>query len=73
MRVACRKKFQEARLMQRILPDIADVLNVDEVAAAADDPAWDAESSAPASLWDPGASAADGRMEGGVNYGPADA
>ena len=28
MRVACRRKFQEVRLMQRIIPDIADVLDV---------------------------------------------
>jgi CRISPR-associated protein Cas1 len=72
MRIACRRKFQEARLMQRVLPDIAEVLNVDEAPAAADAAVWDTESSAPASLWDPGTST-DGRVEGGVNYGPADA
>ena len=68
MRVACRRKFQETRLMQHILPDIADVLDVPGLAAATDDPAWDADSAAPGGLWDPGQS--EGRAEGGVNYGP---
>src|SRR5207249_1346111 len=67
MRVACRRKFQESRLMQRILPDIADVLNVRGVAAAVEETVWDADSAAPGGLWSP-----DGRVEGGVNYGSAD-
>jgi len=74
MRVACRRKFQEARLMQRILPDIADVLDVGELPLPADEPAWDAESAAPGALWEPdGPTGPEGRVEGGVNYGPDDA
>lgn len=74
MRIACRQKFQQARLMQRILPDIADVLNVDPQSAETDDPAWDTESSAPGALWDPeDKPGPEGRTQGGVNYGPDDA
>jgi CRISP-associated protein Cas1 len=73
MRVACRRKFQETRLMQRILPDIAEVLNVADWPAAADDPAWDVESAAPGALWEPPEPAGpEGRIEGGVNYGSDD-
>lgn len=74
MRVACRKKFQEARLMQRILPDIAELLDVSAVAESHDDPAWDGESASPGALWDPDPSdQSEDRTEGGVNYGPDDA
>jgi CRISPR-associated protein Cas1 len=74
MRIACRQKFQEARLMQRIIPDIVDVLHVTDVAEAQDDPAWDGESSAPGALWNPDApDRAEGRTEGGINYGDDDA
>lgn len=72
-RVACRQKFQDARLMQRILPDIADLFDAAGLPATADDPAFDAESSAPGALWDPdGAANPDQETEGGVNYGPDD-
>lgn len=67
MRAACRRKFQETRLMQRILPDVADLMDLAGLPIEADDPAWDTESSAPGALW--GADA-EGRTEGGVNYGP---
>ncbi len=74
MRIACRRKFLETRLMHRIIPDIVDVLDVPDVSPAPDDPAWDHESSAPGALWDPGATGgSEGRTEGGVNYGPDDA
>ena len=74
MRIACRQKFREARLMQRIIPDIVDVLHVADVAEAQDDPAWDGESSAPGALWNPDPSdQSDDRTEGGINYGPDDA
>lgn len=74
MRIACRQQFHKARLMQRILPDIADVLDVTDVDALHDDPAWDNESSAPGALWNPNASdQSEGRTKGGVNYGPDDA
>ena len=71
MRVACRRKFQEARLMQRILPDIAELLDLQGLPAITDEAAWDTESSAPGALWDPETKGAgEPRVEGGVNYGP---
>lgn len=74
MRIACRQKFQEARLMQRIIPDIVDVLHVADVAEVQDDPAWDVESSVPGALWNPDPSdQSEDRTEGGINYGPHDA
>ena len=74
MRIACRRKFQEARLMQRILPDVADVLNVGDLAIQPNDPAWDADGAAPGALWNvEGAIPMEERVEGGVNYGPDDA
>lgn len=73
MRAACRRKFQETRLMQRILPDIAELLDLKGLPDVADDPAWNTESSAPGALWEPGgATDAEARVEGGVNYGPDD-
>jgi len=73
MRFACRQKFRDARLMQRILPDIADLLAVDAPEGAADDPDWDVDSAAPGALWDPDqATGTDGFAAGGVNYGPDD-
>ncbi len=74
MRIACRNQFREARLMQRIIPDIADVLTVEGPSAAEDDPTWDADAAAPGGLWDPdGSTGTEGRTDGGVNYGSDDA
>jgi len=74
MRTACREKFQEMRLMQRVLPDVADVLDVGDSPALTNDPAWEAEAAAPGALWDPAAATGtEGRVEGGVNYGADDA
>ncbi len=74
MRIACREKFRQARLMQRIIPDIEDVFNVGEASAATDDAAWDMDPAAPVALWDPNrATGTEGRTEGGVNYGSDDA
>ena len=71
MRIACRRRFRDGRLMQRILPDIADLFDLSGLPELVDDPAWDEESSSPGALWDPEAGGpADGRAEGGVNYGP---
>lgn len=73
MRTACRLKFQEARLMQRIIPDIAEVLDVGDKVLPTDDPSWDAEIAAPGALWDPDSSAGgEGRTGGGINYGVDD-
>ena len=74
MRDACRNKIREARLMQRILPDIAAVLDIDNVSEwLNDDPQWDVEAAAPSGLWDPSVPAADGScVDGGTNYGTDD-
>lgn len=51
VRQACRKKFKEARLLERILPDIDDLLGVDSSFIPPEgDP--DSETSLPAPLWD---------------------
>lgn len=71
MRMACRRKFQESRLMQRILPDVVDVLDASGVPDVRDDPVWDADGAAPGALWDP-SQGRDGRVEGGANYGDPD-
>jgi len=74
VRIACRRKFQEARLMQRILPDIADLFDLAGLPAIPDDLAWDSEAALPGVLWEPGnRDGADRHAQGGVNYGPADA
>jgi CRISPR-associated protein Cas1 len=74
MRIACRRKFLEARLMQRILPDIVNLFDLAGLPVATDDPSWDAESGLPGALWDPGApDRPDGRAQGGMNYGSPDA
>ncbi len=73
MRIACRRKFQEARLMQRILPDIADLLDASGLPAVNDDSEWDADPSAPGSLWNRGSPEISGAdIPGGVNYGSDD-
>lgn len=72
MRTACRQKFRDARLMQRILPDIAELLAIDP-SEDADDPDWDVDAAAPGPLWDPDqATGTDGFAAGGVNYGADD-
>jgi CRISPR-associated protein Cas1 len=73
MRTVCRSKFREGRVMQRILPDIAELFDLAGLPAATDDLTWDNESAAPGALWNPDASdRLEGRAPGGVNYGPAD-
>ncbi len=74
MRTTCRQTFRNARLMQRILTDIRDVLDVDEAAPAADDEEWDSDPAAPGDLWAPeDQTASGGFASGGVNYGSDDA
>jgi CRISPR-associated protein Cas1 len=51
VRLGCRQKFKEARLLERILPDIDDLLGVDSSLIPAEgDP--DYETSLPGTLWD---------------------
>jgi len=71
MRTTCRQKFQDTRLMQRILPDIVELFDSTGLPVVTDDPVWDTETSAPGALWNPSVSdQSEGRSEGGVNYGP---
>jgi len=52
VRKACREAFTEHRLLKRILPDIADVLDISESTLAAGYAA-DADAARPEPLWDP--------------------
>jgi CRISPR-associated protein Cas1 len=51
VRIACRDRFREARLMERILPDIAKALDVPRKEVAKDEFSTDA--ARPAELWEP--------------------
>jgi CRISPR-associated protein Cas1 len=51
VRLSCRDRFREARLMERVLPDIAKALDVPEKEPAQDEFAADA--ALPAGLWQP--------------------
>jgi CRISPR-associated protein Cas1 len=66
-RLACRDRFRSTRLLQRVIPDIEWVLNVDTSVRI--DEGYDTDQAAPGRLWDP--SAPDG-VEGGQNYGSDD-
>ena len=72
IRIACRDAFKATRLLARIVPDIARVLDVegtsplpanDEEQDRSSD--IDADPALPGSLWDPDA----GQVDGGQNYG----
>jgi len=69
MRAGCRQKFQDARIMQRILPDIAELLETAGLPMLSDDPTYDSESSTPGALWNPDDIAhINQEIPGGVNY-----
>jgi len=51
VRISCRDRFREARLMERILPDIAKALDVPEKELAEDE--FAADGALPAGLWQP--------------------
>lgn len=64
VRKACRDAFREARLLERIVPDLHSVLNLDEnQQLAGEQSAFDSDEAAPGGLWDPAA----GQVPGGVN------
>lgn len=67
-RTACRDAFLRAKILQRVLPDIARALAIDEPLETAGAPDMDQEQAVPGSLWDP----EKGAVEGGVNYGGDD-
>jgi CRISPR-associated protein Cas1 len=51
VRISCRDRFREARLMERVLPDIAKALDVPEKERAEDE--FAADGAMPAGLWQP--------------------
>lgn len=64
-RRACRDRFRESRLLQRIVPDINRALGAAPQALV--DADFDADQAAPGSLWDD----REGEVAGGVNHGEA--
>lgn len=65
-RLACRDRFRETRLLERILPDVQRVLGMKpEVARLYD---LSADAPAESRLWDP----VTGEVPGGTNHGPED-
>lgn len=52
-RLACRDRFRETKLLQRIVPDIERVLGPLTPEEAADEAATDADPTAPHALWEP--------------------
>lgn len=69
MRQACRDLFAQRRLMERIIPDIHDVLNVEPAGQTPEDLDWEEDPARPGALWSPDEEQA---SEGGVNYGDPD-
>lgn len=67
IRRACRDVFHDARLLQRIIPDIERALSVLSPSENAEKD-FDSEDALPGGLWDPLA----GEMEGGVNWATAE-
>lgn len=61
VRRACRDRFHEQRLLQRIVPDIERALGGTENSV---DTAYDSDEALPGGLWDPET----GELAGGVNY-----
>lgn len=64
MRLACRDRFRETRLLERILPDVQRVLGLKADVARLYDHSADAP--AESRLWDP----VTGEVSGGTNHGP---
>jgi CRISPR-associated protein Cas1 len=63
VRHACRDKFREEQLLQRIVPDIEKVLNIGGGSPEVED-IFDVADNPPGGLWDP----EDGEARGGVNW-----
>ncbi len=63
VRHACRHAFREARLLQRILPDVEFTLAMRRTRAPLES-AFDSDQALPGTLWDP----EEGEIEGGVNW-----
>ena len=65
VRIACRDAFVEARLLERIIPDIQSALMLSKKGATAEGEVFDRDAAAPGALWDPDA----GQVEGGRAHG----
>jgi CRISPR-associated protein Cas1 len=63
VRRACRDKFHEERLLQRIVPDVDKALGIDGKLPS-EPGGFDTADNPPGSLWDPD----QGEMQGGVNW-----
>ncbi len=73
VRLACRDRFRELALVERIIPDIHWVLDVRPRDDDEEPPdAYESDPAKPSPLWDPKDSAGRGDTEGGVNYGGSD-
>jgi len=72
VRLTCRDRFRQTRLIERVLPDIAWVLDLSSGPADADDSAFDEDQARPGALWDPSDADAEGTAQGGVDYGGPD-
>lgn len=64
VRRACRDEFFRSRLLERVVPDIFQVLGLSDSEKSADEAAFDNGDSLPGRLWDPVA----GCVPGGVNH-----
>lgn len=71
-RILCRERFRSARLMQRIIPDIREMLawQPDETDQLAEQ--LDEDPRRPGGLWGPGVDTTASQTPGGVNYGGDD-
>ena len=63
VRMSCRDMFVSTRLLERIIPDIQNVLMISKKGATGEGP-FDQDAAAPGSLWDP----VTGEVEGGCAY-----
>lgn len=72
IRLACRDRFRETRLIERILPDIEWVLDLSFETTKGDDSAFDGDPARPGALWNPSDADSEGTVEGGVDYGDPD-
>ncbi|NLH48530.1 MAG: type I-E CRISPR-associated endonuclease Cas1 [Myxococcales bacterium] len=68
VRRLCRDAFREVRLLDRVVPDLARALDIDESLDETTEKNFDADAAEPGGLWDPSA----GTLEGGMNYGGDD-
>ncbi len=67
VRLHCRDRFHESRLLGRVVKDIQHILDVElELEAGENEPSYDTDPAQPGPLWDP--NRAEG-VEGGISYG----